>query len=91
MTILRSPSGSWVNVRDRKKVFIYIRWGWTVFTDEEAEALFFITSAGLEEKEALDMLEVSARAAAAGLGDIATIADAVTSAANAYGPAMGRT
>ncbi len=39
MTILRSPSGSWVNVRDRKKVFIYLRWGWTVFTDEEAWAL----------------------------------------------------
>ncbi len=56
---------------------------------ELAEALFFITSAGLEGKDALDALEVSARAAAAGLGDTATIADVVTSAVNAYGPAMG--
>ncbi len=56
---------------------------------ELAEALFFITSAGLEGQEALDALEASARAAAAGLGDTATIADVVTSAVNAYGPAMG--
>ncbi len=46
MTILRSPSGQWVNVRDRKKVFIYLRWGWTVFTDEEAWAL---AAWGIEE------------------------------------------
>ncbi len=56
---------------------------------ELAEALFFITSAGLEGKDALDALEASARAATAGLGDTATIADVVTSAVNAYGPAMG--
>jgi TP901 family phage tail tape measure protein len=56
---------------------------------ELAEALFFITSAGLEGKDALDALEASAKAAAAGLGDTATIADVVTSAVNAYGPAMG--
>ncbi len=56
---------------------------------ELAEALFFITSAGLEGKDALDALESSARAAAAGLGDTATIADVVTSAVNAYGTSMG--
>ena len=56
---------------------------------ELAEALFFITSAGLEGTDALDALEASAKAAAAGLGDAATIADVVTSAVNAYGPAMG--
>ena len=56
---------------------------------ELAEALFFITSAGLEGQDALDALESSARAATAGLGDTATIADVVTSAVNAYGPAMG--
>ncbi len=38
MTILRSPSGNWVTVRDRKKAFIYLRWGWVVFTAEEAWA-----------------------------------------------------
>ncbi len=38
MTILRSPSGSWVNVRDGHKVRIYLRWGWVVYTAEEAWA-----------------------------------------------------
>ena len=41
MIILRSPSGSWVEVRDRKKAFIYIRWGWVVWTrDQVAEYIF---------------------------------------------------
>jgi len=52
---------------------------------ELAEGLFFITSAGLEGAEAMDALEVSAKAAAAGLGETVTIADVVTSAMNAYG------
>lgn len=56
---------------------------------ELAEALFFITSAGLEGADAMEALEVSAKAATAGLGDTATIADVVTSAVNAYGDAMG--
>jgi TP901 family phage tail tape measure protein len=53
---------------------------------ELADAMFFITSAGLRGKAALDALKVSARASAAGLGDTKTVADAVTSAMNAYGP-----
>jgi TP901 family phage tail tape measure protein len=53
--------------------------------NELAEALFFVTSAGFEGKEALDVLEASAKAAAAGLGETKTVADAVTSAVNAYG------
>ncbi len=52
---------------------------------ELAEGLFFVTSAGFRGAEAMDVLETSARAATAGLGDTATIADAVTSAINAYG------
>ena len=52
---------------------------------ELAEALFFITSAGLRGTEAMEALEVSARAAALGLGETKDIADAVTSAMNAYG------
>ena len=52
---------------------------------ELAEALYFITSSGLEGSAALDALKASATAAAAGLGDTMTIADAVTSAINAYG------
>jgi TP901 family phage tail tape measure protein len=53
---------------------------------ELANAMFFVTSAGLRGKTALDALNQSARAAAAGLGDTQTVADAVTSAMNAYGP-----
>ncbi len=56
MTVLRSPSGSWVNVRDGHKVRVYLRWGWIVFTKAEVEALFFIMAAGFEEKEALDVI-----------------------------------
>ena len=52
---------------------------------ELAEAMFFVTSAGLKGKEALDVLGMSARAAAAGLGETKVVADLVTSAMNAYG------
>lgn len=52
---------------------------------ELADALFFVTSAGLRGKAAMDVLTNSAKAAAAGLGDTKTIADAVTSAVNSYG------
>lgn len=55
---------------------------------ELAEALFFVTSAGMRGKAALDVLEASAKASAIGLGDTATVADLVTSAVNAYGPAV---
>ena len=47
--------------------------------------MFFITSAGLRGQVALETLEASAKAAAVGLGDTATIADLATSALNAYG------
>lgn len=50
-----------------------------------ADALFFITSAGLRGSDALKVLEASAKASAIGLGEVKTIADAVTSAVNAYG------
>jgi TP901 family phage tail tape measure protein len=52
---------------------------------ELAESLYFITSSGFEGAAALRVLEASAKASAAGLGDTATVADAVTSAVNAYG------
>lgn len=52
---------------------------------ELADALYFITSSGFKSSEALYVLEASAKAATAGLGDTQTIADAVTSAINAYG------
>ena len=54
--------------------------------EELADALYFITSAGLRDAAvAMDVLNSSARAAAAGLGETKTVADAVTSAMNAYG------
>ena len=52
---------------------------------ELADAMFYITSAGLRGENAMDALTASAEASAAGLGDVQTIADAVTSAMNAYG------
>lgn len=52
---------------------------------ELADAMFFITSAGLRGADAMETLEASAKAAAVGLGDTATIADLATSALNAYG------
>ena len=52
---------------------------------EAADALFFITSAGLSGAEAIDVLEASLKASAVGLGEVNTIADLATSAMNAYG------
>jgi TP901 family phage tail tape measure protein len=52
---------------------------------EAADALFYITSAGLRGSTATDTLAASLKASAIGLGDTATIADLATSALNAYG------
>lgn len=54
---------------------------------ELAEALYFITSSGIEASKAMDVLRASAKASVAGLGETGTVADAVTSAINAYGAA----
>ena len=56
-----------------------------VSANSTADALFFITSAGLRGQDALDVLAASAKASAIGLGEVKTVADAVTSAVNAYG------
>lgn len=56
--------------------------------EELANALYFVTSAGIKDAStAMSVLENSAKAAAAGLGDTNTVADAVTSVLNAYGTA----
>ena len=52
---------------------------------ELAEALYFITSSGLSGADAVEALRVSAMASAAGLGETQIVADAATSAVNAYG------
>lgn len=55
---------------------------------ELAEALYFITSSGIKAADAMSVLEASAKAAAAGLGETKTVADAVTSVMNAYGSSV---
>lgn len=55
--------------------------------NEMGRAMFFITSAGLRGSTALSALEASAKGAAAGLGETEIVADAATSAMNAYGEA----
>ena len=55
-----------------------------VSSNKAADALFFITSAGLRGKEAMDVLEASLKASAVGLGEVSTVADLSTSALNAY-------
>lgn len=52
---------------------------------ELADGLFFVTSAGFRGAEAMDVLEIAAKGSAAGLGETAMVADALTSAINAYG------
>jgi len=52
---------------------------------ELADALFFITSAGLRGDVALQALSASAKASAIGMGETSTVADAVTSIMNSYG------
>lgn len=52
---------------------------------DAADALFFITSAGLRGADAMAVLEQSLKASAIGLGDTKTVADLATSALNAYG------
>lgn len=51
---------------------------------ELAEGLFFITSAGFEGEEALEALEISAKGAAMGMGEMQDIASATTSIMTGY-------
>ena len=55
--------------------------------EELADAMFFIASAGIRGSRALEVLEMSAKASASGLGETKLVADLVTSAMNAYGAA----
>jgi TP901 family phage tail tape measure protein len=50
-----------------------------------ADALYFIASSGIKNaNQAMQILTLSAKAAAAGMGDVSTNADALTSVMNAY-------
>ena len=50
-----------------------------------ADALYYVTSSGFKTAEALYIVEESAKASAAGLGEVKDVADLVTSVMNAYG------
>lgn len=54
---------------------------------ELAKGMLAVTSTGIRGAEALDILKVSAKASADGLGDVYTVALTVTSVVNAYGAA----
>ena len=54
-------------------------------SNDAAEALFYITSAGLRGADAMSVLQASLKASAIGLGDTKIVADLATSAMNAYG------
>jgi len=51
---------------------------------ELADALYFVTSSGIETSKVMDALTVSAKLSATGLGETEAIADGLTSAINAY-------
>ncbi len=55
---------------------------------ELADTLYFVASAGVAASEQMDVVELSAKAAASGLGETQSVADAVTSAMNAYGSSV---
>lgn len=50
-----------------------------------ADALYFLASSGVPASEAMGVLKISAKAAAAGLGDVQTVADGLSSVLNVYG------
>lgn len=52
---------------------------------DAADALFFVTSAGLRGKDAMEALEGSMKASAIGMGEAKTIAQLTSAAMNAYG------
>ncbi|MCP4178084.1 MAG: phage tail tape measure protein [bacterium] len=56
-----------------------------VATQDLAEGLFDVVSAGIEVGESMDFLAVSAKLAVAGVTDVKTAVDGLTSVINAYG------
>src|SRR3990167_665776 len=54
---------------------------------ELAEALYFVASSGVPAGKALSVVTAAAKASTAGMGETQVVADAVTSAMNAYGAA----
>lgn len=58
----------------------------TGLTQEDlAESLYYISSSGFKGNDAFTILNATVKASAAGLGDVSSVADIVTSMMNAYG------
>lgn len=55
---------------------------------ELANAFYFVASSGIAASKAMGVVTAAAKASAAGLGETQVVADAVTSAMNAYGPSV---
>ena len=85
MTKIRTLVGaSASDLKDYEKEVLAISQSTGVAADQLAQGLFFITSAGLSGKEAIEALEVSAKGAAMGMGEMADIGNALTSIMTAY-------
>jgi TP901 family phage tail tape measure protein len=85
MTKIRTLVGaSASDLKDYEKDVLSISQSTGVAAEQLAEGLFFITSAGLKGKEAIEALEVSAKGAAMGMGEMADIGNALTSIMTAY-------
>jgi TP901 family phage tail tape measure protein len=56
-----------------------------VAAGEAADALYFITSSGVDAADAIEVLDIAAKSSALGLGTAKVAADVMTSAMNQYG------
>lgn len=57
-----------------------------VAPQELADALYFAASAGLDSAQSMEVLELAARASAAGMGDVTSVVGLVAGAMLSYGP-----
>lgn len=85
MTKIRTLVGaSASDLKAYEKQVLAISQSTGVAADQLAEGLFFITSAGLSGQKAIEALDISAKGAAMGMGEMADIGNALTSIMTAY-------
>jgi TP901 family phage tail tape measure protein len=75
------------NMQGMKRAMLEMAPAVGVGPGELSKALLAVTSTGLRGAEALDVLKISAKASAVGLGETEIVARTIVSAMNAYGPA----
>lgn len=86
MTRVTTLSGiSEQGMQQMKKAVLELAPSVGVGPNELAKALLAVTSTGIKGAEAMDILKLSARATAVGMGDTTTVARALTSIMQAYG------